>query len=234
MLFRSTEADCFSKLYLKYGTPRQVSKKLIADIENAKAPGVNAIEGFLLSIIMTAEYIEVEKQTVIITPERITKIVSNTLEGSLALEWAKILYNLKKECEAAFVPAGEEGPSFEELWQTSHGATILARFKDWCKQLINLGRDVPLPVKNSSQERSRHASAPNPSNAVKTSVSAKNWKCPLCGGSHPDRKGKSRKYLATCNAFNDQNIHQRWQTIRKLSYCQVCLTENNQIGRAHV
>ena len=95
-------------------------------------------------------------------------------------------------------------------------------------QLINLGRDVALPVKsNSSQERSRHASAPNPSNAVKTSVSANNWKCPLCGGSHPDRKGKARKYLAACNAFNDQNIHQRWGTIRKLSYCQVCLTGND-------
>merc|ERR1712089_23692 len=223
-----TESDCFSKLYLKYGTPRQVSKKLIADIENSKAPGVNAIEGFLLSIIITAEYIEVEKQTVIITPERITKIVSNTLEGSLALEWVKILYNLKKECEAAFVPTADDGPSFEELWQTSHGATILARFKEWCKQLINLGRDVALPVKSSSsQGGSRGGSAPNASNPVKASVSANNYKCPLCGGSHPDRRGKARRYLAACNAFTEQSIHQRWGTIRKLSHCQVCTSAND-------
>merc|ERR1712215_461553 len=69
----TTESDCFSKLYMKYGTPKQVSNKLIADIENSKPPGANAIEGFLISIIVTAEYIEAEKQTVIITPERITK-----------------------------------------------------------------------------------------------------------------------------------------------------------------
>ena len=176
---------------MKYGTPKQVSNKLIADIENSKPPGANAIEGFLISIIVTAEYIEAEKQTVIITPERITKIVSNTLESSLALEWVKLLYNLKEECKAAFVPTTDDGPSFEELWQTTYGATILARFKDWCKQLINLGRDVALPVKSSSSQGGARggASASNASNPVKASISASNYKCPLCSGSHPDRKG---------------------------------------------
>mgnify|MGYP003337419518 FL=1 len=63
----TTESECFSKLYMKYGTPKQVSEKLIADIENTKPPGANAIEGFLISIIVTAEYVEQERQTVIIT-----------------------------------------------------------------------------------------------------------------------------------------------------------------------
>ena len=138
------EEDLDDKLYMRYGTRLQASEKLIGEIENTKPPSANTIENFLISIIIVAEYVEKERQTVLITPEKVTKIVSNTLDNSLALEWARLLFKLKEDCKSSFVTT-PGGLSFEEAWQTTFGATILNHFKNWCRQLINLHRSVSLP-----------------------------------------------------------------------------------------
>ena len=176
----------------------------------------------MISIIIVAEFVEKERQTVLVTPEKVTKIVTNALDNNLALEWARLLFKLKEDSKSAFVTA-PGGLSFEEAWQTRYGASILGEFKGWCRQLINLHRTVPLPVKAATaQGGARGSSSSSSANPVKASVSSSAYKCPLCGGSHSDRRGRPRKYLAACNSFIEQAINQRWNTIRKLKHCQVC------------
>ena len=128
----TSEEEIFDKLYMRYGTRLQVSEKLIGEIENTKPPSANTIENFLISIIIVAEYVEKERQTVLITPEKVTKIVSNTLDNSLALEWARLLFKLKEDCKSSFVTT-PGGLSFEEAWQTTFGAAILNHLKNWCQ-----------------------------------------------------------------------------------------------------
>ena len=155
-----------------------------------------------------AEYVEKERQTVLITPEKVTKIVSNTLDNTLAVEWARLLFKLKEECKSSFVTT-TGGLSFEEAWQTTFGATILNHFKNWCRQLINLHRSVSLPVKNVSVQSGARGASSSSSNPVKASISASAYKCPLCSGTHSDRRGRPRRYLAACNSFTEQSITQR-------------------------
>ena len=102
----------------------------------------------------------------LVTPEKVTKIVTNAFDNNLALEWARLLFKLK-DSKSAFV-AAPGGLSFEEAWQTSFGASILNAFKNWCRQLINLHRSVPLPVKAATaQGGARGSSSSSSANPVK-------------------------------------------------------------------
>ena len=94
-------------------------------------------------------------------------------------------------------------------------------------QLINLHRSVSLPVKNVSVQSGARSSSSSSSNPVKASISASAYKCPLCSGTHSDRRGRPRRYLAACNSFTEQSITQRWGTIRKLNHCQVCTSASD-------
>ena len=133
----------------------------------------------MISLIIVAEFVEKERQTVLVTPEKVSKIVTNAFENNLALEWAKLLLKLKEDSKSAFV-ATPGGLSFEEAWQTSYGASILSEFKGWCRQLINLHRTVPLPVKAATtQDGARGSSSSSSANPVKASVSSSAYKCPL-------------------------------------------------------
>ena len=91
----TTEEDIFNKLYMKYVTRQQVSEKLIAEIENTKPPSANTIENFLISIIVTAEYVEQERQTVLITPEKVTKIISNKIGLLLCHSHIELMLRLR-------------------------------------------------------------------------------------------------------------------------------------------
>ena len=114
----------------------------------------------------------------LVTPEKLSKIVTNSFENNLAWEWAKILLKLKEDSKLAFV-GSPGGLTFEEAWQTQYGAQILGEFKGWCRQIINLHRTVPLPAKvSTAQGGSRSSSSSNP---VKAAASSSVFKCPLCG-----------------------------------------------------
>ena len=161
----------------------------------------------------------------LVTPEKLSKIVNNCFDVSLSWEWAKILLKLKNESKLTF-ESTPDGLNFEESWQTKFGAQILLEFKNWFRQTIALHRTVPLPGKNpASQGGSRPSSNP-----VKNASSV--FKCPLCSGNHSDKRGRPRKYLAACNSFLEQTVPQRWNTIRRLKMCQVCTSaaEHGKFG----
>merc|ERR1712215_6569 len=214
-----SEEKIFDLLYLRYGTRLQVSEKMLSELENCKPPNAQSIESFLISLIIVCEFLEKEGQTVLVTPEKLSKIVTNSFENNLAWEWAKILLKLKEDSKLAFV-GSPGGLTFEEAWQTQYGVQILGEFKGWCRQIINLHRTVPLPAQvSTAQGGSRSSSSSNP---VKAAAASSVFKCPLCGGNHADKRGRPRRYLAACNSFLEQAINQRWNTIRRLKHCQVC------------
>merc|ERR1712215_32243 len=70
-----SEENFFDLLYLRYGTRLQVSEKMLGEIENCKPPNANSIENFLISLIIVCEFVENEGQTVLVMPEKLSKIV---------------------------------------------------------------------------------------------------------------------------------------------------------------
>ena len=64
-----------------------------------------------------ADFVSWEKQTSLVIPEKIAKIVNNNFEQSLCVEWAKRRIKLKAESKAAFVST-----DVCQNLQTSYGA----------------------------------------------------------------------------------------------------------------
>ena len=94
---------------------------MLNELEGCKPPTTQSLESFLINLIVVCEFLEKEKQTVLVTPEKLSKIVTNCFKNSLSWEWAKILLKLKNESKLAF-ESTPDGLSFEESWQTKFGA----------------------------------------------------------------------------------------------------------------
>ena len=203
-------------LFFKYGTRLVVSSKMLEELESCKPPTSDSLEGFLVNVVVTCEFVMRLKQT---THQRLNKIVSNNFEQTLSLEWAKRLLKLKEECKSEFATS-DPSSNFEESWQTSFGGKILTEFSNWCKELVALHRTVKLPGKVSHPQ----ASGRQP-NQVKATTQP--FKCILCSGTHPGRRGQVRRYLSTCNLFLEMSVPQRWNTVRRHKFCQVCLTQDD-------
>ena len=163
-----TEEKIFEFLYLKYGTRLVVSEKMLNELESCKAPTTESLEGFLINLIVVCEFLEREKQTVLVTPEKLSKVVNNCFDVSLCLEWAKILLKLKNDSKLAFESTAD-GLNFEESWQTKFGAQILLEFKNWCKQTIALHRTVKLPGRSPASQGGARPSS-NPVKTTSTSI----------------------------------------------------------------
>ena len=114
-------------LFFKYGTRLVVSSKMLEELESCKPPSSDTLEAFLVNVVVTCEFLSREKQTSLVTPQRLNKIVSNNFEQTLSLEWAKRLIKLKEECKSDFA-SSDPTSNFEESWQTSFGEKILAEF----------------------------------------------------------------------------------------------------------
>ena len=102
-------------------------------------------------------------------------------------------------------------------WQTRYGDRILSKFCAWCKDLVALYRTVKLPGKSPAPQPGARGT-----NQVKTA--SQTFKCILCSGTHADKRGRIRKFLATCNSFLDMSVPQRWNIIRRHKFCVICLT----------
>ena len=96
------------------------------------------MESFLVNVVVTCEFVAREKQTSLVTLQKLGKIVNNNFEQTLCLEWAK----------GSFV-SFDLGHSFEESWQTNFWKKILSEFCSWCKELVALHRTVKLPGKST-------------------------------------------------------------------------------------
>ena len=81
-----TEEKIFDLLYLRYGTRLAVSEKMLNELEGCKRPTTQSLESFLINLIVVCEFLEKEKQTVLVTPEKLSKIVTNCFENSLSWE----------------------------------------------------------------------------------------------------------------------------------------------------
>ena len=148
-----SESKIMDFLFSKYGTRLVVSSKMLEELESCKPPSSDALEAFLVNVVVTCEFLSREKQTSLVTPQRLGKIVSNNFEQTLCLEWAKRLLKLKEECKNSFV-SSDPGFNFEESWQTNYGEKILSEFCGWCKELVALHRTVKLPGKITQQQAS--------------------------------------------------------------------------------
>ena len=69
---------------------------------------------------MISEFVAREKQTSLVTPQKLGKIGNNNFDQTLCLEWAKLLLKLKEDCKGSFV-SSDVCQNFEEAWQTSYG-----------------------------------------------------------------------------------------------------------------
>ena len=172
-------------LFFMYGTRLVVSSKMLEELESSKPPSSDALESFLVNVVVTCELLSREKQTSLVTPQRFRKIVSNNFDQTLCLEWAKHLLKLKEECKNSFV-SSDPGFNFEESWQTKYGEKILSEFCGWCKELVALHRTV------------KQASGCQ-TNQVKAATQT--FKCILCSRTHAGRRGQVRGYLSACNTF---------------------------------
>ena len=122
-----SESKIMDYLFFKYGTRLVVSSKMLEELESCKPPSSDTLEAFLVNVVVTCEFLSREKQTSLVTPQRLNKIVSNNFEQTLSLEWAKRLIKLKEECKSDFA-SSDPTSNFEESWQTSFGEKILAEF----------------------------------------------------------------------------------------------------------
>ena len=215
-----SEDKIFEYLYLKYGTQLVVSTKMLDELESCKAPSSETLEGFLINLVVVCEFLEREKQTMLITPQKLSKVVNNCFDQSLCLEWATKLLRLKDDCKDKF-ESTDDCLNFEESWQTRYGAQILSEFAIWCKELVALHRTDKLPGRSPAPQGGARASNP-----VKTTSTA--YKCVLCSGTHADRNGRPRKYLAACNAYLEMSVPQRWNKL-----CQICTyaTDHGPFGQ---
>ena len=143
-------------LYFKYGTRLVVSSKMLEELETCKAPSSDSLESFLVNAVVISEFVAREKQTTLVTPQKLAKIVNNNFDQTLCLEWAKRLLKLKEDCKNSFV-SSDVCQNFEENWQTNYGDKILSEFCSWCKELVALHRTVRLPGKTTSQQTSGRA-----------------------------------------------------------------------------
>ena len=211
-----SESKIFEYLYFRYGTRLIMSTKMLAELETCKTPSSDTLEAFLINAVVISEFVAREKQTTLITPQKLGKIVNNCFEQTLCLEWAKKLLKLKEECKNNFV-SSDVCQNFEEGWQTRYGDRILSEFCLWCKELVALHRTVKLPGKTPVPQGGARAS-----NQVKTASQA--YKCILCSGTHADKRGRIRKFLAACNTFLDMSVPQRWNIVRRYKMCVICIT----------
>ena len=76
---------------------------------------------------------------------------------------------------------------------------------------------VKLPGKSPAPQAGARAS-----NQVKTA--SQTFKCILCSGTHADKRGRIRKFLAACNTFLDMSVPQRWNIVRRHKLCVICIT----------
>ena len=79
-----------------------VSTKMLDELESCKAPSSKSLEGFLINLVVVCEFLEREKQTMLITPQKLSKVVNNCFDQSVCLEWAKKLLRLKDDCKDKF------------------------------------------------------------------------------------------------------------------------------------
>ena len=92
-----SESKIMDFLFSKYGTRLVVSSKMLEELESCKPPSSNVLESFLVNVVVTCECLSREKQTTLVTPQRLGKIVSNNFDQTLCLEWVKRLLKLKEE-----------------------------------------------------------------------------------------------------------------------------------------
>ena len=64
---------------------------MLEELKSGKPPSSDALESFLVNVVVTCEFLSREKQTRLVTPQRLGKIVSNNFDQTLCLEWAKRL-----------------------------------------------------------------------------------------------------------------------------------------------
>ena len=76
---------------------------MLEELETGKRPTTDTLETFLVNAVVVAEFVASEKQTSLVTPQKLGKIVNNNFEQTLCLEWAKCLLKLKDECKTSFV-----------------------------------------------------------------------------------------------------------------------------------
>ena len=108
---------------------------MLEELESCKPPTSDSLEGFLVNVVVTCEFVMREKQTSLVTPKRLNKIVSNNFEQTLSLEWAKRLLKLKEQCKSEFT-ASDPTSNFEESRQTSFGGKSLLSFQTGVKSWL--------------------------------------------------------------------------------------------------
>ena len=81
-----------------------------------------------------------------------------------------------------------------------------------------LHRTMKLPCKASLPQASGRQSG-------QVKATSQSYKCVLCGGSHPGKRGQVRKFLSVCNNFLEMSVPQRWNCVRRHKLCQVCFTQ---------
>ena len=107
---------------------------MLEELETCKAPSSDALETFLVNALVISEFVGREKQTSLVGPQKLGKIVNNNFDQTLCLEWAKRLLKLKEDCKNSFV-SSDVCQNFEEAWQTKYSDKTLSEFCAWCKAL---------------------------------------------------------------------------------------------------
>ena len=87
----SSESAELYYLYFKYGTRLVVSTKMLSELESCKPPASDTLEAFLVNIVAVANFVIGEKQSFLVAPEKIGKIVNSCFEQSLCVQWGKII-----------------------------------------------------------------------------------------------------------------------------------------------
>ena len=88
------ESDIFEYLYLHYGTCLIVSTKMLQNLESCHSPSPHDLESSLVKIIVTIDFETKKRQYSLVNPEKISHIVSNCLDESIRIDWAKRIINL--------------------------------------------------------------------------------------------------------------------------------------------
>ena len=79
------------------------------------------MEGFLIELNVTIDFVMKGKQHSLLNPEKIPRIVS------IHIDWAKRIIVLKEACKTTF-EFTDDCSNFQEAWQTRFGKRILEEF----------------------------------------------------------------------------------------------------------
>ena len=75
---------------------------MLSELKSCKPPTSDTLEAFLLDTVIVVDFVIREKQSPLVAPEKMGKIVKNCFEQSLCVEWAKKLIKLRDDSKASF------------------------------------------------------------------------------------------------------------------------------------